>query len=400
MRFPRLLHYLSAISVGFCTIVSSAKAAPPTTEELERQVQQLRTELNLYRIRQEDLIFESTERLGSVRSFFSNRLSLGGFFETGLSGFWGEDMSTQVTPASNVLGLNFAAIFASDFKFVAQVLTAFSIPLQNENSDPRATAVGLPARREFRSVSIAAAPTQAYVEYVLSDAFRLQGGIGYVPFGYAPQQREVVLFVRRSGPQMLRTQDLVEPLWSGVHLAGQLNWKSGRWGYDAYTFPYLTYTQMMGGGSRLWWESSEEMFRAGVSSQAGRSRTGGAFTLGLDFRVKLGDFTLNTEYAQRSTDGRRPWTMYAEPNYTITPSFLVYAFADYADAALNRTANQDSLEDPYKRLEYGAGLNWLPTAFTRFRIGLFLFDYRGATAEPSGQDRDFAAVDLSAGVAF
>jgi hypothetical protein len=186
-----------------------------------------------------------------------------------------------------------------------------------------------------------------------------------------------------------------------VNFGGEVAKRRGRFGFNVYTFPYFEQVRSVGVGGRAYWESLEDRVRFGLSGQAGNTRTGGEQTVGTDLRVRLGPFTLLSEYARRFTAPADPWNLYFEPNFALTPRFLVYAFADYAEAPLNRTVvGASALSDPWTKFEYGGGVNWLPTPFTRFRVGLYFFDYRGATAVERGQDRDLAALDLSAGVAF
>ncbi len=393
LRTIRVVLFLSSI-------LASSVVHAATPEELQSQLDALRVELEQLRDQQDDFYFEAAERTGSVRSFLPERLSLGGFFETAVTGIDGRDTSFQLASGSNVLGINISAIFTSEFKFVSQFLTALSIPAVNFDNDPNASSVGLPSSRQFRGLSIGAVPAQGYIEYYRDDGFRLLAGLGYVPFGFALQQRELVLFVRRGGPQLMRIQNLVEPLWSGVRASGQFVTASGRFGYDAYTFPHVSRTQMLGVGGRTWWESTEEAVHLGFSTQNGKSGVGSATTLGVDARLRLGSVTVISEWARRFTDAGDPWNIYIEPSISLTSDFLVYTFVDYADSALNRTAELATLPDPFHKVEYGFGVNWLPTAFTRYRAGIVKLDYVGATAVPGGRNRDFSALDLSAAVAF
>jgi hypothetical protein len=344
---------------------------------------------------------DASERTGTARAFFSDKLTFGGFFETGLTSLWGPGTAGQTAPASNTVGLNISADFSPNLKFVGQLLTSLGFTLQNPDNDADAPSLGLPVSRRFDGFSAVSLPAQAYVEYAPGDTFYLQGGLGYVPFGYASQQRELVLFVRRGGPQLLRMQELVEPLWAGVNLGGESARTWGRFGFNLYTFPYFEQVRNIGVGGRVYWESLEERVRFGLSAQAGHTRTGEEQTLGSDLRIRLGRFTVLSEYARRFTEPGDPWNFYLEPNFAVTPRFLVYLFGDYAADPLNRTVvGAAALADPWTKLEYGGGVNWLPTPFTRFRAGFFVFDYRGATAVEHGQNRDMTAIDLSAGVAF
>lgn len=399
--FQVLLTFVVAAPAHAAKPSAVSKAEAAKVDRLQKEIDALRSEIIEMKATQEEFYFDASESAGTARSFFSDRLTFGGFFETGLTSIWGPDTTAQTAPASNTFGLNISASFSRDLKFVGQLLTSLAFPLQNPDNDADAPSLGLPISRRFEGFSAVSLPAQAYVEYAPGDTFYLQGGLGYVPFGYALQQRELVLFVRRGGPQLMRMQELVEPLWAGVNFGGESARRWGRVGFNLYTFPYLEQVRSVGVGGRVYWESLEERVRFGVSAQAGNTRTGGAQTTGSDLRIRLGPFTVLSEYARRFTDPGDPWNLYVEPNYTLTPRFIIYAFADYAENPLNRTVvGATALADPWTKFEYGGGLNWLPTPFTRFRVGFFAFDYRGASAEEHGRDRDLRALDFSAGVAF
>lgn len=398
---PALLTFVLGGAAHAAKPSRPTKAEAARTDRLEKEIEALRSEILEMKATQEEFFVDASERTGTARAFFSDKLTFGGFFETGLTTLWGPDTAGQSVPASNTIGLNISADFSPNLKFVGQLLTSLGFTLQNPDNDADATALGLPASRRFEGFSAVSLPAQAYVEYAPGNTFYLQGGLGYVPFGYALQQRELVLFVRRSGPQLMRMQELVEPLWAGVNFGGESARRWGRFGFNLYTFPYLEQLRSIGVGGHVYWESLEERVRFGLSTQTGNTRTGGEQTIGSDLRLRLGAFTILSEYARRFTKPGDPWNFYVEPNYALTPRFLVYLFADYATNPLNRTVvGVTALADPWTKLEYGGGVNWLPTPFTRFRAGFFLFDYLGSTAVERGQNRDLAAIDLSAGVAF
>ena len=84
--------------------------------------------------------------------------------------------------------------------------------------------------------------------------------------------------------------------------------------------------------------------------------------------------------------------------YAFDEKFLFYVFGDFLCDPRNKTNN--ILDDKYKRWEYGGGFNWIPTSYTRFRIGLTYNDYIGNQSIINGKNRDFISLDLSAGVAF
>jgi hypothetical protein len=159
---------------------------------------------------------------------------------------------------------------------------------------------------------------------------------------------------------------------------------------------------MLGGGTRFWWRSAEDGVSAGVSTQSARRNGRGYTTLGPDVRVRLDDFTITAELAKSLGKGSQPWSFYVEPDYALfEQSVLLYVFGDYlADPFNDTTVGSTLVRDPIRKLEYGAGVNWLPTSYTRLRLGFTLNDYLGANARPSGIVRDYWSIDASAGVAF
>ena len=335
----------------------------------------------------------SEDSESTVRSFLSSHLTLGGFFESGITGFWGPDTRTQISTLNHTLGLNFAARFSEEFRFVGQIITSLYFPLINVNN----------AQRKVGSLLSTTVPAQGYAEYTAIDLLRIQAGLGYVPFGIAFQQRELVLFVRRGGPQLMRTEGFIDPFWTGIHLLGSKWIGHHQVGYNAYTFTPFESPGLLGTGLRVWWSNPQEVVTVGVSSQIAKRGSDTTCVAGIDMKFKSDSVTVLTEVAQKfmkSADS--PWAAYIESNLPVfSDNILFYAFLDYANSSLSSTGvGAAALADPYRRVEYGGGFNWLPTSYTRFRIGLYFLDYVGATAVIAGQNRDFTAIDASVGVAF
>lgn len=356
-------------------------------EELERQ--------------QEELIIQSQTRGTPVNSFLRDSFTLGGFLETGITEIEGEDTDLQVINSSNILGFNLAADYSPQLHFASQFLTGLSYPLKNIHNNPD----GEPAQREFGSFIFGAILTQGYVEYTFSPQFKIQAGLGYVPFGQALQQRELVLFWRRGGPQAIRTTNLVSQLWSGIHLLGDFAINGGgEWGYNFYTANPIDTSdvQMMGVGGRLWISSYNDIFTGGVSGQVGKYSTGTDEILGADARLKFGRWVITSEYIRHVTDGEDPYSYYVEPGvFLAEEKFILFGFGDYSQDPRNELKTSTAtIDDSYKKWEYGAGINWLPSAYTRFRLTFTYNDYIGSSARLKGQNRDYHSVDLSVGVAF
>jgi hypothetical protein len=359
-------------------------------------------ELGDLKRRVSDLEEKQLESTHTVRAFLKDNLTFGGYFESAVTEINGPGTDFQVANATNTLGLNLAGEFTDNLRFAAQSLFILAFNLLNPDNAPQLTTLGYPARRKFSTILPFAILTQAYLEYSPSDIFHIQGGEGYVPFGIALQQRELVLFIRRGGPQLIRIPGLASPLWNGVNIAGSAPTSSSRIGYNLYSFNNLTDTRIIGVGSRAWWQSPAEAVTVGVSSQTGRQNNLNIETLGADLRLKTGRLSMNTEYARSFGYNDNPWTAYIEPAVNVYgDSWLVYTFVDYANNSQNSTTvGTVTVADPYHRLEYGGGVNWLPTSFTRLRFGVYYLDYMDATTIAGAPERDFLATDISVAVAF
>lgn len=343
---------------------------------------------------------------GRVRAFLNDSILLGGFFESAILGIAGPDMDEQLSVTSNILGINLVAEFNDDLRFNTQILTGLAIPLENPDNDPRAQSLGLTDRRRFGSFLFGIVPAQGYVEYTATQGAKIQAGLGYVPFGIAFQQRELVLFRRRGGPQMLSTTGrsgvvIASPLWSGIHILGSFPVPSGRWGYDAYTLTPVSNTRSVGGGARLWWAMFDAL-TLGASTQVAKRDAETYEAMGVDAKLNLGPFGIDTEYSLNLSDGDDPWSFYVEPYVKVMDDeLLLYLVIDYIDNPLGQVAGPlGTLAGPFKKWLYGAGVNWIPFANTRLRLGFLRHDYVGDTETINGQRRDYYALDLSAGVAF
>lgn len=347
----------------------------------------------------EELERQQEEKRPQVSSFIKDNLTLGGFFEPSYTILRGPDTKLQAANASNLLGLNFAADFTK-IHFVSQVLTGISFNLQNQHNDPRAATAGLPSRRVFGSTRIGSQLTQGYLQYLIDDHTAIQAGVGFVPFGFAAQQRELVLFIRRDGPQLLRTTELFASSWSGLNFYQRFYNEDSYWGYNLYSFTRSEDPKLPGLGARAWWNSKEENIIAGLSVQSANYSGNLEENVGADLIFKLKDFSVTSEYARHITENDDdPWSIYIEPGYyLLKEEILLYAFLDYAESPFNKTAG--TILDPYHKLEYGLGINWLPTSYTRLRLGLTCHNYTGLNDVIQGQNRDYETIDFSAGVAF
>lgn len=377
----------------YCSTSFLYAQTSPKLDELLKRVDQLEKH-------QESLLLNQVEPRPSVSSFLKDNLTIGGFFEPVYTIISGPDTPLQAANNSNILGVNLASYYKNRSRFVSQFLIGIASPLQNMHNNPNLESEDQPNEREFGPQIYSAILSQGYLEYFHNRMISIQGGVGYAPFGFAAQQRELVLFVRRGGPQILRTDELLNYQWSGVHLHGSSNENTYEWGYHFYTFTPGSYRQAPGMGGRLWWRSKDERVLAGVSSQIGKNRNETFEIIGLDASVELTQFILRTEFIQHLSSHDDPWSVYVEPGYYILEEeVLLYVFGDYVNSSINdEGVNNES--DPYRKWEYGGGVNWLPTSYTRIRLGLTYNDYTGKTGVIDGKNRDYWSYDISLGVAF
>lgn len=360
-------------------------------EELKKRIEDLEKQ-------QETLLMSASEPRPQVNSFLRDNFTVGGFFQSSMNFITGPDTETQAVNDSNVIGLNLAADFGSKFRFVSQLIAATTLPLQNSHNNPASN----PDSREYNNYTAIGAVTQGYVEYSASRYVNIQAGLGYVPFGFALQLREPVLYVRREGPQLVRAPSLISILWQGFHVYGTKNYSGGELGYNLYSFTPTTEAKLPGLGGRVWMSTQDEKVVAGLNTQVAEKDDETYTNVGADLRFLIDSFQFRTEAIQKFTQNTDSWSGYVEPGiFIMDEEILLYAFGDYLFGAQNEAVIGASLQpDPIQKWEYGAGVNWLPTAFTRFRLGFTFHDYVGNTASPEGQNRDYFSTDVSVGVAF
>ncbi len=391
---PALVFGQSAPTKPVTTTAAPASKAPKSAEqrllEVERRLRELDEWYNEYYL-------QSKNR---VSPFLGEKISFGGFFETAITHIGGPDMETQSSINSQLLGINLAAEFEDNTRFVTQIINGLSYTLSNANNNPGLT----PAKRQFGAFAFGTLVAQAYLELRKSELVVLQMGLGYVPYGISQQQREPVLFRRRSGPQLASTSDgtsigIAFPLWMGLHLSGSSSMEKGRTGYNLYTFTPTMNSKTIGGGSRLWWSDSQSL-TLGLSLQTADQGTRGYWnSYGADIKYEAEKGGLVAEYAKSKSSGEKDIeSYYVEPYWTLKDGeWVIYVAADYINNP-NRVVT--SVADPYEIWRYGAGVNWLPIPNVRLRAGLLKNDYLNSTDTIAGQERDYYAIDLSAGVAF
>jgi len=369
---------------------------------LEKRIQELQTGLENISERQSE-IYKRSMDIG-VRSFLSNKLSIGGFFETAMTGLTGPDTEAQFSANSNILGLNIAADVGENLKLSTQTVSVFLHRMTNLHNSPDYPG----GNREFGTSVYDTQPTVAYLDYLFTPALNFQAGFSYVPFGIAYQMRDLHLFRKRGGPTLItlpRTGrvGIANTTWMGVHLYGSFPSELGRWGYNLYTFSPTANRRTIGYGSRLWLQPSEYL-SVGVSGQSGKQGNDDYYSYGADIDAKFGAFGILTEYGRNVlwTGTPSPHSYYVEPYYSFAQGeWIIYLSADFYDNPnyIGMTT-AGSGPDPYTVWEWGGGINWLPYPTTRLRLGFVSHDYITHTAEVNGRDKDYYSFDLSVGVAF
>ncbi len=391
----RLFFFLNLVFLPGLTMAQS--------QEMKR-LQLLERRLDDIENRQIEFQGQWIEGRGQVRSFFSNAVSFGGFFESALTNIDGPDSPAQTSANSNLLGLNVSAELYEHFQFVTQLITALSYTLQNPHNNPTLT----PSQRQFGTPVFGAIVAQGYAEYTHNQALKFQAGLGYVPYGYTLQQREPVLLRNRSGSQIASTSGarnigVAFPLWMGVHILGSFPIEADRFGYNLYTFSPSTSPGSLGAGARLWFRNHDQI-TYGVSGQMAKDVDDPYQSLGFDISGKINRIGWVAEYAKSRVLGRGVVTesYYFEPYLTfMQDKFLLFVSADWLDnEAYTSVRGGAAVPDPIKKWRTGIGINWIPTSFVRTRAAFLIHDYQGDTAEINQQNRDYQSIDLSVGVTF
>lgn len=398
-----LLFFITFFMMSSQSLSAQTKAETQTKTETQGELKQ---RINSLETRLQDLETRDFLGKGQVKPFLGDTIYIGGFFETGIHFLTGEDTDNQASADNHIMGINLSAQLESRYSFNAQLLAISAVPLLNPNNDSRGERLGLPKTREYGGAFSRTALPQAYFEYSKSNSANIELGIGYTPFGIAMQERELVLFRRRGGPQLLNSSggDVVTiayPIWAGIHVHGRLP-ENKQFGYNVYTLTPGSDTSTLGAGARLWRQGENNNNRMGLSFQTA-NRSGVVYqAFGADMEIRKGKFGLVAEAATNQDESRKdPWSFYLEPFYTFKEDTrLVYLAIDYMDNPLGETSGASRLEDPFRKWIYGVGINLLPQAYVRLRAGLSFHDYVGEEVEGDEYERDYQSLDISAGIAF
>lgn len=388
----------------FFGISNTSFAETPSAKKvltIEEKLKKLEEDQEALKEQQTEFYNYVFEGNGRVNTFLDKKLSLGGFFETALVNLSGTDMKTQTSTGSQIFGLNFAAELSPKFHFVSQFITGIGYLLQNPHNNPNVT----PNHRQYQGYSVSSLVAQSYLEYSKTPAFKIQTGLGYVPFGHAYQLRDLFLFNRRGGPQLANaggttTVGIAFPLWMGVHILGSFNDEDHRWGYNVYSFSPALKPGTLGGGTRIWYNI--DGFTFGVSGQSAENLNDTYYTYGADLSYSFDQTGVVLEYARNlsSAGTGTPESYYIEPYYTFSNrNWLMFVVADYLSYP-NLKTSAALVDDGFQKWVFGAGINWVPLPETKYRMSLMSHKYIGDSATINGQERSYYSVDLSCSAAF
>ncbi len=338
---------------------------------------------------------------GRVSPFTKNQLAIGGYLDTSIITMRGPDMDRQTSANNHSFGLNISAELTEKITFSSQIQTIVIAPLMNAHNNPNVQ----PSKRQITGVGAGTLVTQGYLEYRPSDLFNIQSGVGYIPFGLAYSQRELVLFHQRNGPQIIQNDDgfnimAASALWLGLHAYGQFP-TTKLMGYNLYTITPGSKQNSVGGGGRLWLKPND-MLSLGFSFQYGERQKGSYLSHGFDLDLSYRDFGLLAEYitANNSGVGKDAIAYYVEPYYRFFDNqWLVFASVEYL-RSLEQLDIFNLQPDPFEKMHYGAGLNWIPLPTTRIRICYLRHDYINEYDSINGQKRDYESFELSTALAF
>ncbi len=367
-------------------------------EELQQRIYELEKKQNEF-----DDWYNNFYVLGKSRlvPFLGHKISLGGYFETGIINIYGKDTENQLSAYSHDLGINLSAEFSEQVRFVTQTLTIVNIPFQNPHNNPQLT----PNRREYLGLVYGSLVAQGYVEFSASDFFKIQSGIGYAPFGIAHQQREPFLFHARGGPQFINPDGYdiapIVALWMGLHVSGLLPLSKSTAGYNLYSFTPGSNVKTLGIGGRLWW-APNEFVTTGISVQYGDREAGSFLSQGFDIDIKYKNFGFISEYGLVNSSGNAGdlEAYYIEPYYKFNENkWLVYLSAEYLHEPGRRDA-VTRLLDPFEKKFFGGGVNWLPISNAKLRLGYLKHIYLHEPDNIGAPEKDYDAVEFSAAIAY
>lgn len=175
----------------FVLLVGLSLNQPLLAQSLEQKIKTLEKKVS-------DLEVKEAEAKGRVGTFLAEKISLGGFFEHAVTGNFHPTQGYQFSANSHIFAVNLGVKLNEQFRFVSQELVVLAFPLQNEHNAN--------TRGFSNTATVAALIAHAYGEYAQSEKFKIQTGLGWVPFGIMNQNREFPTLLRRRGPQIVSNQ--------------------------------------------------------------------------------------------------------------------------------------------------------------------------------------------------
>lgn len=375
-------------------LASSVSAAETTEERLERLEKTLA-----------EMTSKTYSRQGTLQSYLAESLYLGGFFENSITSIWGPDTPSQVVADSHRLGLNISADLHPRFRLVTQTSFGFSYAFRNEHNNPNHGSSIIPLQRAFDDVTFGSLLSQAFGEYDLGSKLKIQMGMGFTPFGRAYQVRDPVLFLKRRGPQIIRTSGvnrvvIADPFWKGFNILGSFDDKQ-QYQYNLYTTSPLDHSGKLGGGARFSWNPNSHL-TMGASTQNGHQMDKSFLSYGGDISWTGKCFGIYAEWARLESDFGDNESYYAQVFVkTFEQSLVFFIDSDYLKNSLGQTTvGSAAVNDPYIKREHTVGVNYYFYPNIKVRLDLIFHDYIGDRAVVSGQNRDYYSGSLSSGISF
>lgn len=387
----KVIHFI----VGLWTVLLSTIAFAETTEQRLDRLEKTLAEMTA----------KTYSRQGSLQTYLAESLYLGGFFENSITSVWGPDTPSQLVADSHRLGLNIAADLHSRFRLVTQTSFGFSYAFRNEHNNPNHGSTLIPLQRGFEDVTFGSLLSQAFGEYDWSSKLKIQMGMGFTPFGRAYQVRDPVLFLKRRGPQIIRTSGvnrvvIADPFWKGFNIVGALD-DQQHYLFNFYTTSPLDHSGKLGGGGRFSW-NPESHVTIGASSQTGHQMEESYLSYGADVSWTGERWGLYAEWARLESDVGDNESYYAQVFLkTFEQSLVFFVDTDYLKNSLGQTTvGSAAVNDPYIKWEHTIGVNYYFYPNIKVRFDLIYHDYVGNRSVLSGQNRDYYSGSLSSGISF
>lgn len=399
---------MNILKAYFCFVIlifCSQLLAQNKVDNNQIEIQKLNDQLKLIENTLVEMTSKTFARQGSTQAYLSESINFGGFFENSITSMWGTNTPSQTVADSTRLGLMLAADLHPGFRFVGQYSLGFSYAFRNEHNNPDHGSTLLPTTRSYEEVSFGSLLSQAFGEYEYNQAFKIQMGMGYTPFGKAYQVRDPVLFLKRRGPQFIRTSGInrifiADPFWKGIQILGAIG-EEHSFSYNLYTNTPLDHSGKMGAGSRVAFSTLKHL-TVGSSLQHGYQENFRYFTYGFDLSWIAETYGLTAEWAKNESEFANVESYYLQ--FFVKPfgdKILIFIDTDYIRNPLGQvTLGSAAINDPYIKWEHTLGLNYFFFPNVKVRFDFIIHDYIGDRSVLSGQNRDYYTGAISSGISF